>query len=407
MIRWINTKLGTAAFTDLEISDDVVVLDVRDLVDKHGNSPKTTLEKIKQGVWLLQQGCPLVVCCDYGISRSNAIAAGILSLHDGITFELAVRQVIKATGEQEIKLEPLGAVRAALVNGDDITLNTNETRLLITGGSGFIGKQLQQKLGNDFFWIAPSRQDANLAAGALELDLLIKEYQINTVVHLANPRIYTSNQAMGETLTLLRNVLDVCRENSSRLIYPSSWEIYSGYRANNILMNEEVPAYPKGPYGETKVLCENLINMHRSQYGTECIVLRASPVYGENSDRPKFIYNFLTKALKDEEILTHRYINGDPLLDLMSINDFVSAIVASIKSDYIGSLNIGSGVLVSTRQIAEWIVKQCDSKSVVDSKDIHEYSPNVCIDYSCATKTLGWRPEIFWEDGLRQIISKF
>ena len=79
MIRWITDELGTAPFTDSEISDDLNVLDVRDLVDKHGNSPEATREKIDQGVSLLQQGGRLVVCCDYGISRSNAIAAGILS----------------------------------------------------------------------------------------------------------------------------------------------------------------------------------------------------------------------------------------------------------------------------------------------------------------------------------------
>ena len=48
MIRWITDELGTAPFTDSEISDDLNVLDVRDLVDKHGNSPEATREKIDQ-----------------------------------------------------------------------------------------------------------------------------------------------------------------------------------------------------------------------------------------------------------------------------------------------------------------------------------------------------------------------
>ena len=76
MIRWITKDLGTAPFTDSEIGDDLNVLDVRDLVDKHGNSAQATREKIDQGVALLQQGRKLVICCDYGISAVMLLQSG-------------------------------------------------------------------------------------------------------------------------------------------------------------------------------------------------------------------------------------------------------------------------------------------------------------------------------------------
>ena len=189
MIRWINEKLGTAPASDQSITTEVVVLDVRDLVDKFGNSPAATKEKIEQGLTLLRQGDKVVVCCDYGISRSNAIAAGILSRYSGISLNQAIKQVIHATGEQEIKLEPLRSVRAALQDGDAGIVD-DAPRILLTGGSGFIGQGLLRELAKRHHVIAPSRCDVELTAGALELDLLVKEHRINCVVTGQSARIY-------------------------------------------------------------------------------------------------------------------------------------------------------------------------------------------------------------------------
>lgn len=404
MIRWITEELGTAPFTSPEISGELNVLDVRDLVDKHGNSSQATREKIDQGVALLQQGGRLVVCCDYGISRSNAIAAGILSVKSGITLEAAVRQVMRATGEQEIKLDPLRAVRAALSKPEEDS-GADEPRVLITGGSGFIGSCLQEVLGDQVYWVAPTRSEADLISGALELDLLVKEHRINCIVHLANPRVYTSIQAIGDTVTLLRNVLEVCKENHIRLIYPSGWEVYSGYRSSDLIADESLPAFAKGPYGEAKALCESLIEHHRKLHGLQCGMLRSSPLYGATSDRPKFIYNFIGKALRGETIKTHRYLNGDPKLDLLHVDDFVSAIVSAVRTNFSGTVNIGAGHAVSTKTVAEWIVSKIGSNSVVESRGIEDYVANITMDISSAQQHLSWQPVTEWEVGLAQLLE--
>lgn len=405
MIRWINEKLGTAPATDPSITNEVVVLDVRDLVDKFGNTPAATKEKIEQGLSLLRQGNKVVVCCDYGISRSNAIAAGILSRYSKVSLDQAIKHVIHATGEQEIKLEPLRSVRAALQDGDDSIVD-NAPRILLTGGSGFIGQGLFRKLAKRRHVIAPSRGELDLMAGALGLDLLVKEHRINCIVHLANPRVYTSIRAIGDTVTLLRNVLEVCKDNSIRLIYPSNWEIYSAYQANDLIANENLPLFPKGPYGEAKLLCENLIDYHRKLHSLSCGVIRSSSLYGEASDRPKFIYNFIGKALKNETIKTHQYLNGVPKLDLLHVDDFVSAVMKAIEANFVGTVNIGFGRSVSTREVAKWIVRELGSTSIVESRIIDDYSPNITMDYSLARKVLGWEPTISWETGVDQLIKK-
>ena len=404
LIRWVSEQLGTAPASDPSITSDLDVLDVRDLVDKFGNSPTATKKKIEQGVALLQLGKRVVVCCDYGISRSNAIAAGILSRFKGTALDQAIKEVIHAIGVQEIKLEPLRSVRNALQDGvasiiDDIP------RVLLTGGAGFIGQALLHELSKRHYVVAPLRNDVDLTAGALELDLLVKEHRINCIVHLANPRVYTSNHAIGETLALLRNVLDVCRENDIRLLYPSSWEVYSAYRTVEIIADENLPLFPKGPYGEAKLLCENLIEHHRKLYSLKCGLLRSSLLYGETSDRRKFIYNFIDKARKNEPIKTHRYLNGDPKLDLLYVGDFVSAVVAAIETNFVSTLNIGAGRAVSTREVAEWIVSRMGSSSTIDCQDVEDFAANITMDITSAYKTLEWQPTVTWEMGIGRLLE--
>ncbi len=89
-IRWITSQLGTAPALQFEVADDMNVIDVRDLiVDKSGNHVEAVRQKIVAGQESLRSGKRTVVCCDYGISRSNAIAAGILAKHESLPFGTA------------------------------------------------------------------------------------------------------------------------------------------------------------------------------------------------------------------------------------------------------------------------------------------------------------------------------
>ena len=85
--------LGSAAANEVSDRKDFNIIDVRDLVDKAGNSPEAVRKRIIYGARCLKEGKKIVVCCDYGISRSNAIAAGIIASYEGISFDAAVRLV--------------------------------------------------------------------------------------------------------------------------------------------------------------------------------------------------------------------------------------------------------------------------------------------------------------------------
>ncbi|MCS7214368.1 MAG: NAD-dependent epimerase/dehydratase family protein [Candidatus Calescibacterium sp.] len=409
MINWITEYIGTASWDEVaksQILSDVSILDVRDLVDKQGNTKDLVSSKIEEGLKYLNQGKRVVICCDYGVSRSNAVAVGIISKYENIGFQEALNRVVEKTGQSQIRLEVLSVVREVLGCRSDISTEEKaRRRILITGSSGFIGSSLLKFINSDWFIVAPSRKDIDLTKEYLKLEMLVREKGIDTILHLANPRIYGTNESLAVTLLMLKNVLDVCIQNNLRLIYLSSWEIFSGYKSSELIADEALPPRPGGTYGQTKFLAEKLIEHYHSQYGLRFVILRSSPVYGPTGERPKFIWNFLDKAMRNQDIVAHKYLNGFPKLDLLYIDDLCKAIVSAVEHDVEGFFNIGTGIGTSTTDVAYYIIQIVSSKSIVKHIQIEAYASNVIMDYRRAQVSLNWNPSINVYQGLEKLIS--
>lgn len=407
MIRWITDSLGTAKIGDAIPKKGLFVLDVRDLVDKAGNPTALVKSKIDVATTELKRGNKVVVCCDFGMSRSNAVAAGILSAFNDTPFDEVVRIVINSTGAEQIKVEVLSTVRDALEEPAP-KKGGEGTRILVTGASGFMGTAFYHCLtASGYDVTAPTRQEVDLARGAVPLDLAVRKNEVDVIVHLANPRVYVTNEAMGETLVMLRNVLEVCSGNDTFLIYPSNWEVYSGYEARCLHASESLPLRPKGVYGETKYLCEKLIENYHELFGLRSALVRFGPVYGYNGDKPKFIFNFLEKALQGKDIIAHKYQNGYPHLDLLNVEDAVQALMAVVAQGYSGKLNIGSGKGISTTDVAKRIIRLTGSNSKIIHMHIEKNAANVVMDNTLARSALGWRPSVSFKSGLQQLVSDY
>jgi UDP-glucuronate decarboxylase len=251
--------------------------------------------------------------------------------------------------------------------------------------------------------IVPGRNELDLELGGTELGMLASRHRIDTVLHLANPRVYTSNSALGKSLTMLRNVLEVCATKDICLVYPSGWEVYSGY-AGDLLADETLPLYPRGPYGDAKFLAELLIRKFEEQHGLKSAVFRSGPVYGAAADKPKFIYNFIDKARRSETIVTHRYLNGDPALDLLHVDDLIEGIVKICKLRYLGTLNLGTGATTTTRSIAELIKAELGSGSLIEQVQIVSHSARIAMNAEKARDVLEWQPTMSVQDGLRGLL---
>jgi len=113
----------------------------------------------------------------------------------------------------------------------------------------------------------------------------------------------------------------------------------------------------------------------------------------------------MEKAKKNEPIRTHVYWNGAPKLDLLYVSDFVAALIAAIERDFAGTLNIGTGRAVSTREIAESIIRRTGSDSSIDSVAVQDYTANITMDVAAAHEVLAWQPAIAWEEGIGRLIE--
>jgi UDP-glucuronate decarboxylase len=409
-MRWISNHIATSAFADIveqyRADPSCYILDVRNLVDKLGNSQNEVLAKIHEGVAALTSHERLIVCCDYGMSRSNAIAIGILSLTEKLSFAEAVESARQKIDQEGLKVEMLHTVFEAL-GGSTKQVGQEQKRVWITGANGFIGRQLQGDLSKDFLILSTPSSQINLLKDTLKADLFVKENKIDTIIHLANPKVYTTNKSLGDTLVMLKNVLDICRSNQVFLLYLSGWEVYSGYKSAYLLANETLPLYPKGTYGETKYLCEKIIKNYEAQFGLVSLILRSSPVFGVGAERPKLLYNFIQKALDHQPIWTHQYKNGSPGLDLLPVQDLSQAIKLLLSKGITGEINIGAGKLVLTRQIAVDICELTNSRSSLYYTEIDEYAANIIMDNTTIFQKTGWEPTHDYKQELKTIIDNY
>jgi nucleoside-diphosphate-sugar epimerase len=408
MIRWITDHLGTAAWESVASVSDIALLDVRGLVDKEGNRPDVIRSKIEQGIQAIAAGSKVVVACDYGISRSNAVAAGILAVQEQIPFQAGLRLVMDRIGEKAIKIEMMHDVAAAvdLMQSREAEKPRPGTRIIVTGGSGYVGRTLVPFLQKSIPTIALSRNEADLVAGAVELDLLVQEHHATHIVHLAAPRDFGKNSALGDSVSMLKNVLDVCSANKLRLVFVSSADVFSGYADDPIQALENLAPLPRNSPGVAKCLCEIMIRQHAAVRCLSWVILRSAVIYAGSARRPKFLHTFIEQMLHSENVIVHRYRNGDPVVDLLHIDDFCRAVRAVVLHDACGIVHCGPGQGITTRKLVDLIQTLAHSRCAVSVNTIDTNTPRIVLDCAMTSATIGWQPQVTLSAGLKTLIDE-
>jgi nucleoside-diphosphate-sugar epimerase len=401
LIRWIRENLGTAPRD--EVGEGAFeILDVRHLVDKGGNSTDEVLKLVKQGVQALQNGQSLVVCCDLGISRSNAIAAGILSQKELIPFDLALQEVIAKTGEKEIKLDLAESVRIAV--GGEVRAFGRHT-VLVTGATGFIGRSLVERLKTTCQVLSPPSSELNLEDGAVALSDYCVRKHVGQIVHLAHPRKHTNSAAAASSMLMLRSVLDTCRLLNIRLVFVSCWTIYSGYKTAALLVDEATPVSAKGISGEIKLMEETIVDLYAIRNEIKRTICRLTQVYGLNGQRPHFIKSFHNAILSGQTVRTHKYRNGIPSLDLLHVSDAVEGIARAVAHNECDVFHFGSGHLTSTTDIALSIRDLVGLPIAHEEVEIADYTSNIAFPADKARRVLNWFAEVPVELGLARLLT--
>tara|TARA_B100001750_G_scaffold174667_1_gene142829 strand:- start:1074 stop:1967 length:894 start_codon:yes stop_codon:yes gene_type:complete len=289
-------------------------------------------------------------------------------------------------------------------------------RIIVTGGSGSLGRTLIPKLVSEGFnCISISRKSSVIGSvknvkcditNFQKVNSIINQFKPNIIIHLAgltgnlecenNPKIAFSSNVSG---TL--NILQASIKLRPKIIFSSTREVY-GY--TKIAADETHPLKPINNNGMTKAISENLIRNFHSIYNTPYTILRFPNCYNENYTKRGFS-SLLKKAIRGEKI---KIFGGNQLLDLLHFNDAADAILKSIYHDRSEIFNIGTG---KTQKLVSVInkLKRILGKDVnCDFLPSRSFEVRICkLNINKAKKHLKFESSIKLDDILRRMVSKW
>lgn len=293
-------------------------------------------------------------------------------------------------------------------------------KVLVTGGCGFIGSHLVERLvGEGYETISIDHKPTylNKKAGNIKKDIskdsIVEYFQgVETVFHLAadpfvdksaeNPKKSFEDNVIGTF-----NVLEACRKaDVKQIVFTSTSTVYGEARV--MPTPEDYPLEPISNYGASKVCGEAYISSYAGSYGIRGTNLRLANIFGPRSTHG-VMYDFFHKLKKDPKKLE---ILGDGKQEksYLYISDCIEAILVAWKKQkkLVDYFNVGSKERKTTNEIAKLVCKElnCSTK--------FEYSggkrgwtgdvPIMLLDCS-KLKKLGWTPKIEFGEGVRKYLE--
>ena len=292
--------------------------------------------------------------------------------------------------------------------------------VLVTGGAGFIGGHVAEKLAadNDVTIFDRSPEGATPGTTVVEGDVrdevAVDEAMagVDVVFHEAalvsveaSVDRPTESHEINATGTL--NVLEAARRYDARVVFASSAAVYGHPEETPI--PETHPLEPTSPYGLDKLASDHYVRLYHNLYGLETVALRYFNAYGPGQtggDYAGVIEVFLEQAERGEPIT----VNGDggQTRDFVHVEDIVQANLLAAETDAVGeAYNVGTGETVTIRRLAELIRDAVDS----DSEIVHTDPRDGDIEHSCADigrarDQLGFEPTVELADGLAELVDQ-
>ncbi len=288
-------------------------------------------------------------------------------------------------------------------------------KILVTGSSGFIGRNLVEYLserGYDVVGIDIVKSEtAYYIIDITKEDSIEELVRLNpdAIIHLAayaNPRAFSEAGAFnGLKLNVngTTNMLEVARRSNARFVLFSTANVYG--KPRRLPVREDDPLTPFDGYGWSKLAAEASTMAYHVTHGVFTVIFRLWKPYGPH-DRG-VVGTFITRALRGEDIIVNN--GGADSTDFIYITDVCRATELAILKDGISGqvFNIGFGAEVTILDLARRIVELTGSNSRIVIRPITTEPLRSYPDVSKAKALLGFEAQVRLEDGLKMTIEWF
>jgi UDP-glucose 4-epimerase len=298
--------------------------------------------------------------------------------------------------------------------------NDFRSRVLVTGGAGFIGRRvvaalLAQGAEVTVADLKPFTGDPSVrvVTGDLVDPEIAAEAVVpgtEVIVHLAaRTSVLESLQDPEATyrnnVALTAGLLELARQQQvTTFLFASTNAVVGNVGAS--VITEQAPLRPLTPYGATKAASEMMISCYSAAYGVRGVPLRFSNVYGPGMQHKDSFIPRLMKAARDGTGVKVRG-DGTMIRDVIQVDDVVSGIFAAWRSDHSGPVILGSGQSVTVNQMVETARRVTGIDIPAENAPVQQGEmPAVKLDISVA-RSLGYSPTYDLEKGMATVWPDF
>lgn len=304
-------------------------------------------------------------------------------------------------------------------------------RILVTGGTGFIGSHLCEKLVNRGFYVICLDNNStgnmnnikhlldnpNFELVIFDVETMVN-FKVDYIYHLAcpaSPIAYQKNpiKTLDTNYIGTKNMCELAKMNNATILFTSTSEIYGDPQISPQIESYWGNVNPIGIrscYDEGKRIGETLLMEYHRCYNVNIRIARIFNTYGPNMDKNdgRVVSNIINQCLSNKDITI--YGDGKQTRSFCYVDDTVNGLINLMENEKtIGPVNIGNDneitILELTMRILK-LFKNCSSNLVF--KDLPQDDPTRRKpDLTLAKKYINWEPSINLEDGLKKTIEYF
>jgi len=303
-------------------------------------------------------------------------------------------------------------------------------RILITGGAGFLGSHLCDRLigeGDDVVGIdnffSGSKDNIRHLFNDPYFELIRHDVihplfiEVDQIYHLAcpaSPIHYQQNSIKTVKTNVMGtiNMLGLAKRIRARILLSSSSEVYGDAKVHpqqESYWGNVNPIGIRSCYDEGKRVAETLMMDYHRQNRVDVRIVRIFNTYGPRMavDDGRVVSNFIVQALKGEPLTV--YGDGSQTRSFCYVTDLIEALIKMMNTDgFIGPVNLGNPGEFTILELAEKVLRLTGSSSRIVHSALPQDDPvRRCPDISLAGEKLGWKPTVSLDEGLVETIPYF